>query len=63
MMGERVACAAVSPHLYVQSYTLVRRYQTRRQLHSDFGDFSNGVRYVMKIAKTKSNPDMELLTQ
>ena len=63
MMGERVACAAVSTHLHVQSYTLVRRYQPRRQLHSDFGDFSNGVCYVMKIAKTESNPDMELLTQ
>ena len=51
MMGEKVACAAASPHLHVQSYTLVRRYQPRRQLHSDFGDFSNGVCYVMKIAK------------
>ena len=34
-----------------------------RQLHSDFGDFNNGVYYIMKITIAKRNPDMGLLTQ
>ena len=34
-----------------------------RQLHSDFGDFSNGVCHVMKITIIDSNHDKGLLTQ
>ena len=35
----------------------------RRQLHSDFGDFNNGVCHVLKITVVESNPDMGLLTK
>ena len=31
------------------------------QLHSDFGNFNNGVCDVMKITIAESNPDIELL--
>ena len=48
MLGEEVACAAVSLHLCILSYMQVLRYSPRRQLHSVFGDFSDGVYYVMK---------------
>ena len=43
MLGEEVACAAVSPNLYIMSYIKVQCYLPLRQLHSDFGDFTNRV--------------------
>ena len=42
---------------------LVRCCQPLRQLHSDFGDFSEGVRHAMKITTADSNPDVGLSTQ
>ena len=68
MLGEKVACAAVSPQP-VPIYT-VGPYNCSvtpppRQLHgSDFGNFSTGVCHVMKFTDVKfadSNPviDME----
>ena len=49
MLGERVAYAAVSQHLYILSYIQARRYPPLRKLLSDFGDFSTGVSHVMKM--------------
>ena len=54
MLGEEVACAAVSPNLYIMSYIKVQCYLPLRQLHSDFGDFNNGVYHVMKITSRAS---------
>ena len=58
MMGEKVAYAPVSPHMYILSYMQVRRYPPLRQLHSDFGDFRTGDCRVMKITMDENNPDM-----
>ena len=63
MLSEKVASAAVSPHLYTPSYTQMQCYTPLWQLHSDFGDFSNGVDHVMKMTTTESSPDTVLLTQ
>ena len=63
MLGETVAHAAVSPHLYITSYTRVRRYLPFHQLHSRLGDFSIGVCHVMKITIAEINPDLGLFTQ
>ena len=45
-------------YIYVQEHW----YPPLRQIHSCFGDFSNGVCCVMKIATAESNPGMKLLT-
>ena len=47
----------------ILSYMQVQSYPHLRQLHSDFGDFSNGVCHVSKIAIAESNPDMGPVTQ
>ena len=62
MLGEKVACAAISPHLFILSYMEVQCYPPLWQLQSDFGDFSNGVFHVMKITKAESNPGIGLIT-
>ena len=46
MLDEKVTYAAVSPHLDTLSYTQVQCCPPLRQLHSDPGDFSNGVDHV-----------------
>ena len=46
------------PHLYTLSYTQLRCYLPVRQLHSDFGDFSDGVCHITKITIAESNPDV-----
>ena len=56
MLGEKVACAAVSPQLYIQ----VQCFSPLGHRHFDFGDFSNGVCRVMKITTAESNPGMVL---
>ena len=43
MLVEKVACAAVSPHQYLLSYTHMQCYQPLRQMHSYIGDFNDGV--------------------
>ena len=58
MLGEEVACAAVSPYLYRLSYEQLLRYPSLWHLHSDFWDFNNQVFHVMKITIPESNPDM-----
>ena len=63
MLGETVACATVSQHLYILSYIQVRCYPPLRQLHSVFGDLNNGVCHVMKITFAESHPVMGLLAQ
>ena len=55
MMGETVECAAISPHLYIQSCMQAQCYQPLHQLHSDFGNFNNGVCRVMKLTIAKVN--------
>ena len=58
------ACATISPHLlYILSYTQMQCYPPLRQLHSDFGDFSDGVCNVVWITIAESKPDLRLLTQ
>ena len=61
MLGEKAACAAFSQHRYMPSYITVPRYPLLWQLHSDCGDFHDGVCHVMKISTAESNPDMRLL--
>ena len=61
ILGEKLVCAAVSPHLYICIQAQCRL--PLRQLHSDFGDFNNGVCRVVKIIVAQSNPDVGLLTQ
>ena len=48
MLGVTLKCAAVSPHLYILTYTQVKFYALLPQLHTAFGDFKNGVCHVMK---------------
>ena len=56
-LGETVAREAVSPHLYCILPCLQGQcYPLRLQLHSDLGDFSNGVCHVMKITRVESHP-------
>ena len=63
ILGEKVACATVSPHLYILSYIHVPRYPPFRQLHSDFG--ISVMDFVMSLNDyiAESNPYMEFLTQ
>ena len=62
ILGEKIACAAISTHLYILSYIPVPCYLTLRQLHSDVGEFNNGVCHIRKTAIADSNPDMGLDT-
>ena len=57
MLGERVACATVSPHLCILSHRF-RCYRSVWQLLSDLGYFGDGVCHVMKIIMVESNPDI-----
>ena len=61
ILGEKVACASVSPHLYILLYTQVQCWR-----HSaaalPLRDFSNGLCHVMKITIAESNPYIEFLT-
>ena len=61
LLGEKVACATVSPHLSLLSYIPVQCYPPLWQLHCDFRDFNNGVCHVLKITTADSSPDMGLL--
>ena len=63
MLGEKVACATVSPYLFILPYIQVQCYPPLSQLYSGFGDLSDGVCHVIKITIAKSIPDMEFLTQ
>ena len=63
IMSERIACAAVSPHLYILSYLQAQCYPPLRQLHPYVGDFNAGVCHVIKIILADCNPNMGLLTQ
>ena len=54
MLGKKVACAALSPHLCNLSDVQVPCNPPLRQLHFDFGDFNNGVCHFMKIATAES---------
>ena len=38
MLGEKVTCATISPHLYILSYKKVQRYPSVWQLCSNFRD-------------------------
>ena len=58
VLGEKVLCTALSPHLYILSYVHVHFYPPLWQLHSDFRNFSHEAYYVMKMAD--SNPYMGL---
>lgn len=62
MLGEKIACAAISPHLHILLYVQVQCHPPLWQLHSVMGDFSNEVCYVKKITVAESNPDMGLVT-
>ena len=42
MLGEKVVCAAVSPHLCMLSHIQVQCYPPLGLMHSNFGDFNNG---------------------
>ena len=50
MLGEKVACAAVSSRLCILSYIAVQCYPPLQQLPTDCRDFKNGVCHVVKIA-------------
>ena len=63
MLGEKVVCATVSPHLYIHTYIQGQCHLPLQPLCSDFGDFGNGVCHVMNLATAESDADMELLTQ
>ena len=62
MLGETVACAAVSPHLYKLSCVKVQRCYNPplQQLHSYFRDFDNGVCHLTKISIAENNLGMGL---
>ena len=62
VLGDTVAHAATSPHLYMLPYIPVQCYPPLRQLHFDFRGFQSRS-YVTNITIAESNPDMELLTQ
>ena len=49
--------------IHVHSVIHTGNIHALRQLHSDFGDYSNGVCRVSRITRAESNPDMGLLTQ
>ena len=55
MLGETVACTTIPPHLYTLSHIQVQCYPPFWQLHSRFGNFSNGVCHVFMIAMAKSS--------
>ena len=65
MMAENVACGTrkpFPPHLYI--VTQMQCDPLPWQLHSDFGDFNNGVCHVTNIIIAESNnSDMEFLPQ
>ena len=50
-------------HTCMHTVIQLQCYPSLRLLHSDFGDFKNGVCHVMKITIAKSNPNKGLLTQ
>ena len=52
MLGERVACVTVFPHLYKLPYTQVQYNPKFWHLHSVFGDYSHAACRVMKIIMT-----------
>ena len=56
-MGEKVAYATVSSYLYIPSCIQVPCSLPFWQLYSDFGNFNNGVCYVVKITIAENNPD------
>ena len=60
MLGEKIPCATVSPHLYRHTYKcrLFGVCPPLRQLSSDQGDFKTGVRQSVKITTADSNPDV-----
>lgn len=62
MQGERIACAAVSLHLYV--HCLAYKLSGPRHSTAAFRlrRFSNGVYHVMTIIVAESHPDMGLDT-
>ena len=49
MLGEKVVCATISPHLSILSYIQAQSYLPLWQWHSDFEGFSNGVCHALKI--------------
>ena len=63
ILGEKVACAAVSPNSYILSYTHVQCFSPLRQVHFDFGNFNSGVCVAMKMTTAESNPDTGPSTQ
>ena len=62
-LGEKVARAAVSPHLYIPSY----KYTSAVLFAAPTAELrlwsQNGVCHVMKFTTAESNPDTGLLTQ
>ena len=63
LLGEKVACVAVSPHWTILSFMQVECYPSLWQLYSDHEDFSNGVLHVIVITTiAESNPVMAILT-
>ena len=58
-----VVCAAVSPQLYILSYTEVQCLLPLQLMHSDFGGFSNGVYLVVKITVGENTLDVGILAQ
>ena len=56
MLGNEIACAIVSRHLYIALCIQKPRYQPVQQLHSFCGDFINGVCHV-----SESSREVELL--
>ena len=58
ILGEKVACAAVSPNSYMLSYTHVQCFSPLRQVHFDFGNFNSGVCHVLKMTTAESAPDI-----
>ena len=58
MLGEKVVCAAVSPHLYILSYIQVQSCPPQRKLRTNFGDLNNGVCHVIGLTQLK-----EILTR
>ena len=57
MLGEKTACAAISPHSYLQ------RYLPLWLLRSDFLDFDHNVCHIMNFTIAERNPDLGLLIQ
>ena len=51
MLGKKVACVTVSPHLYIHTGVVLA---VAREQHFDFGDFINGACHVIKISKADS---------